>query len=207
MKSKTIQHAVNSFNTSLNGILNYFNSANVTVKYKLFKSFCMPLYGSVLLDLSSNDILKFYSTWRIECLRRLFNLPYKTHSRYLPLLCNDLPVDLQLFLRFNKFMYKLLTSENASVLLAGKLALSGSQSSVGKSVIHKSKLLQCHSNYISSSPHQFRMLVNEYASALCNEKDYISCGNITDLMFIKEFNNTRFSVGELDTIIEFLCIS
>ena len=56
-------------------------------------------------------------------------------------------------------------------------------------------------------PHQFRMLVNEYASALCTEKDYISCGNITDLMFIKECKNTRFSVGELDTIIEFLCVS
>ena len=39
--------AVNSFNTSLNGILNYFSLANVTVKYKLFKSVCMPLYGSV----------------------------------------------------------------------------------------------------------------------------------------------------------------
>ena len=117
MKSKTIQHAVNSFNTSLNGILNYFSLANVTVKYKLFKSFCMPLYGSVLWDLSSNDILKFYSTWR-QGLRRLFNLPYRTHSRYLPLLCNDLPVNIQLFLRFNKFMYKLLTRENACVQLA-----------------------------------------------------------------------------------------
>ena len=206
VKTKTIQHAVNSFNTSLNGILNYFSLANVTVKYKLFKSFCMPLYGSVLWDLSSNDILKFYSTWK-KGLRRLFNLPYRTHSRYLPLLGNDLPVNLQLFLRFNKFMYKLLTSENAFVQLASKLALNGSQSSVGKSVMHISKLLQCHSSYISSSPHQFKMLVNEYASALCNAKDYISCGNLTDLMFTKECNNTRFSVGELDTIIEFLCVS
>ena len=137
----------------------------------------------------------------------MFNLSYKTHSRYLPLLCNDLPVDLQLFLRFNKFMYKLLSSENACFQLAGKLAFSGSQSSVGKSVVHISKLLQCHSSYISLSPHQFRVLVKEYASALCNEKDYISCGNITDLMFIKECNNTRFSVVELDTIIEFLCVS
>ena len=32
VRSKTIQHAVNNFNTSLNGILNYFNLANVTVK-------------------------------------------------------------------------------------------------------------------------------------------------------------------------------
>ena len=67
-------------------------------------------------------------------------------------------------------MYKVLTSENAFVQLAGKFALSGSQSSVGKSVIHISKLLQCNSNYILSSPYQFRILVNEYASALYTEK-------------------------------------
>ena len=98
-------------------------------------------------------------------------------------------------------------SENACVQLAGKLALSGSQSSVGKSVMHISKLLKYNSNYISSSPLQLRMLVNEYASTLYTEKDYTTCGNITNLMFIKECNNTRFSLGELDTIIEFLCIS
>ena len=47
------------------------------------------------------------------------------------------------------------------------------------------------------------MLVNEYASALYTVKDYITCGNITDSMFIVECNNTRFSLGELDTNIEF----
>ena len=48
-----------------------------------------------------------------------------------------------------------------------------------------------------------RMLVNEYASALYTEKDDITCGNKTDLIFIKEYRHTRFSLGELDTIIEF----
>ena len=67
-----------------------------------------------------------------NCLRQLFNLPYKTPSRYLSLLCNDLLVDLQLLLRFNKFMYKILTSENACVKLASKFALNGRQSSIGK---------------------------------------------------------------------------
>ena len=100
-------------------------------------------------------------------------------------------------------MYKVLTSENACVQLAGKLALSGSQSSVSKSVIHITKLLQCNSNYVSSSPHQFRMLGNEYASALYTEKDYITCGNITDLMFIKECNNTRFHWENLILLLNF----
>ena len=51
------------------------------------------------------------------------------------------------------------------------------------------------------------MLVHEYASALCSAKHYITCGNINGLMFIKECNNIRFSLGELDTAIEFLCMS
>ena len=68
-------------------------------------------------------------------------------------------------------MYIVLVSDNVCVQLAGKLALNGSQSSVGKSVLHICKLLQCNSNYVSSSPLQFGMLVNEYVSALCSEKD------------------------------------
>ena len=65
----------------------------------------------------------------------------------------------------------------------------------------------------SSSPVQFRKLVNEYASALCTEKDSkhnlycITCGNINDLIIaLKKCDKTRFSLGELDTIIEFLCV-
>ena len=50
------------------------------------------------------------------------------------------------------------------------------------------------------------MSVNVYASVLCTEKDFITCGNINHLMFIKECNKTRFSLGELDIMIKFLCV-
>ena len=82
-------------------------------------------------------------------MRRLFNLPYKTHSRYLPLLCNDFPVDPQLIVRFSKFMYKVFTSENECVQLAGKVALNGSQSSICKSVLYPSfySVIQTRFNY------------------------------------------------------------
>ena len=75
------------------------------------------------------------------------------------------------------------------------------QSRVGKSVLHISKLLQCNSTYLSLAPLLFRMLVS--MCGLCAEKDCKTCGNIKGLMVI---NNTRFSF-ELDTNIEFLCVS
>ena len=93
-KMKVIDQAINTFNVALYSILNTFQHANVTVKYKLFKSFCMPLYGSVLWVFESREILQFYTEWR-KAIRRLFNLSNRTHSRYLHLICDDSPINVQ----------------------------------------------------------------------------------------------------------------
>ena len=48
--SKVIDDAIHSFNVALNSILNTFTNVYVSVKYKLFKNYCIPLYGCVLWD-------------------------------------------------------------------------------------------------------------------------------------------------------------
>ena len=68
-------------------------------KYFLFKVFCMSLYGGVLWNFSSKHVEMFYTTWR-KCIQRLLGLPYRTHNNLLHLICNDIPVDGQLHLRF-----------------------------------------------------------------------------------------------------------
>ena len=69
----------------------------------------MPLYGSVLWDFESKETVKFYTEWR-KAIRRLFNLSNRTHCRYLHLICNDLPVKVQLYKRFNKFIATVINS-------------------------------------------------------------------------------------------------
>ena len=83
----------------------------------------MPLYGCVLWDFDSININRFYVTWR-KAIRRLFNLSNRTHSRYIHLICNNVTVKVQLYKRFNKFMYTLLNNGNPCVKLAGKLVKS-----------------------------------------------------------------------------------
>ena len=46
--SKVIDDAIPSFNVALSSILNTFTNVYVSVKYKLFKSYCMPLYDSFM---------------------------------------------------------------------------------------------------------------------------------------------------------------
>ena len=106
MRSKINEVFVNT-----NHILNVFGKASYRVKYQLFKSYCLPLYGSVLWDYSHPSIEKLYLAWR-KCIRRLINVPYNTHSGLLSFICNDLPIDIQMHKRVFKFIFSLIDSCN-----------------------------------------------------------------------------------------------
>ena len=68
--------------------------------------------------------------WR-KSIRHLLQLPYKCRSIYLPLICNDLPVDVQLHSRFLNFFHRMVhKTENQLIKLCCDIALQGSQSSV-----------------------------------------------------------------------------
>ena len=56
-----IEKGINSFVVAFNGVNSCFSNAHNDVKYKLFKSCCMPLYGCVLWDFTSKLMLKFYT--------------------------------------------------------------------------------------------------------------------------------------------------
>ena len=50
------------------------------------------------------------------------------------IICNNVPVKVQLYKRLNKLMYSLLNNGNPCVELAGKLVTSGSNSYVSKNI-------------------------------------------------------------------------
>ena len=88
-KTKAIEDGVDKFIVALNGIIATFKDAYCDVKYKLIKTYCMSLYGCVLWNLGSKSMSDFYVTWR-KTIRKLLRLPLRTHSKYLPLICDDL---------------------------------------------------------------------------------------------------------------------
>ena len=58
----------------LNHIIAVFGNSNYKVKYKLLRSFCMPLYGCVLWDYTCKDIERTFISWR-KCIRQLLFIP------------------------------------------------------------------------------------------------------------------------------------
>ena len=79
--------------------------------YKLFKIYCMPLYGCTLWDFSSKVINKFYVAWR-KAIRYILGLPRTTHCVLLHQICSDIPVSEQLYSRFINFIKGLNNSNN-----------------------------------------------------------------------------------------------
>ena len=59
--NKLYDLVINKFITRFNGLNVMFRKASVNVKYHLFKTFCMNLYGSLFWDLSNEKVTSFYT--------------------------------------------------------------------------------------------------------------------------------------------------
>ena len=86
------------------------------------------------MDLSSKHMCKFYTAWR-KSIRRLFGIPNCTHGVLLNHLCDDLPVNIQVYKRFLNFFKSILSSTNVNCKMCDLLVLNGSMSSTGNSLI------------------------------------------------------------------------
>ena len=67
-------------------------------------------------------------------LRRVWNLPYNTHCDILPLLSNQIPIDIQLKCCFIKFHKSLLASENNLVRYLAECKSSSKNSTMCRNV-------------------------------------------------------------------------
>ena len=114
-------------------IMAQFSKIFPDIRYQLFKTYCMPLYGCQLWDFSQKDVEYFYTAWR-KAIRFIWRIPFRSHNNLLSYICEDLPVEAQLHRRFMKFYYKVLSSVNSLVSTCGLLARDGSCSNVCNSL-------------------------------------------------------------------------
>ena len=128
-----IQEAIYEFNSKVNMINSHFHNVQPDVLYYIFKTYCMPLYGSQLWDHSNNTVNKFYVNWR-KAIRKIFGLPYTAHCGLLPYICDDFNVNIQLYHRLITFCRTLSTSSNTLTNLCYHLALNGSDSALCRNI-------------------------------------------------------------------------
>ena len=104
----------NSLCGKMNNLFCNFWKCDPFVKLKLLRNLCCDFYGSYLWDLSHPNIDDVCIAWR-KGLRRLFDLPYRTHSVTLTPLCDMLSFEYELICRCVNFMSKCMVSCNEMV--------------------------------------------------------------------------------------------
>ena len=98
-----------------NNVLCYFAKLSSNVKWRLFFTYCNSFFGSELWRLDNACIEDICTAWR-KGIRRIWTLPYNTHSRYLPLLCKCIPIYEQFCDRFLNFLRRCLTDSSSQLV-------------------------------------------------------------------------------------------
>ena len=201
---KAIMDGINKFVMYFNVIISLFPKAHVSVKYALFKAYGMSCYVCVLWRFSSKEMKFFYTQWR-KCIRRLLNISPMTHCKYLPLLFEDFPIEVQIFKRFIKFINSIAISSNNCMKLCHKLILQGSNSTVCNNLNHISGILACDRNKITVHKDYFYLKLSVYLNNLYTENDFTKTNMIKDVLYTRDLNDTILNIQELNFIINLLC--
>lgn len=200
--SLNVQKAMSDMYGRLNSLLCNYKYCNFECLRSLFLSFCSSFYGCTLWKLS--DIEQLCVCWR-KCVRRLFKLPPRTHSVFIPLLVRTPDLQTQLVMRFSKFVFKCLHNSNAIVRLCTKLCFS-STSSVNSNVTLMRSRLSISSSDLFVSPPLSRMLYARWRASV-DEAHIERCALITELLNSRDgLIETPLNRNELEFMLSFVCI-
>ena len=114
-----IIHRKHSLCGQMNDVLWYFGKRQSIAKLQLMKIYCTGFYDSVLWDLDHPAISAFCAAWR-KGLRRLWGVPYCTHSSLLHVMSNFLSLLDELCCRTALFIKSCLESDSPIVSTAAR---------------------------------------------------------------------------------------
>ena len=139
---KMIDDAVSDFYVRVDMVMSHFSQVASHVRYKLFKTYCMSLYGCQLWDFQSKVTNKFYVAWR-KSVRRILGVPYTTHCNRLHYIAEDKDLKVQLHSRFIPFIQPLYNCNTKLSNICVTLALGGSTSHVSNNIRNGLFLFKC----------------------------------------------------------------
>ena len=123
-----------NFVASINWFIgNFSHNVPLNCYIRLFQAYCSNYYGSVLLELYGRGFKDFCVTWN-KAVRRVFNVPYTTHTILLGQLLNTCHVSMQLVKRLRKFIDGMLVINNVIVRHMVRRAISSAQSPLGRNI-------------------------------------------------------------------------
>ena len=171
---------ISSFNKCVNMFLNKFKRLKVSTKKKLFKNYCCSYYGTMLFCLESKDIQEVCTAHR-KGIRKVFNLPYRTHCKYLPII-GEMPEAHSWFCkRFLKMFVKSWRSSNNLINYISHVVIN-EHSIWGKNIRYLLYKLNCTPSFFNDDT--IYHVANKHFNMKTNNEDTSVVSTIIELLDI-----------------------
>ena len=165
----------------------------------------MPLYGAQLLKLSTQNVDHLHVTWR-KCIRKIFNVPPRTHSWLLHLLCLDYSFPIQLFKRCLKYVNSLQRSNNSCCTAFFQLAVNGSGSALNSNLLFLSDRLNVPLDSICDH-NVYRLALKRLFMEIYDEAANVEAGLNRDLLSLRSNNGLFVNRWRVQEFNEFLVLN
>ena len=168
---------VKDFNVQTNLFLSDFKNASSFIRNYLFFKYCTSFYGSQFLPIYNNRIMNsLYVAWRMA-VRRVWRIPWTSHSILLPHITGTMPPDLTFAKRSISFINFLLNSNNKTVKMITGMGLYSRHSIIGKNFkyltaryeLNSNNVLNVWNNMCNEQLNQIR--ISEQIKELCSVRD------------------------------------
>ena len=201
-----IQNAVNDLTYRTNILLSRYQHCSSFVLCELFHAYCSHYYGSSLWRLDQKSLEKLLTTWK-KCVRRIFKLPYKARSKYLPMLVNRPTLNCQLLQRFLKFWRVCTAGDNSVLKYVSHISLSDSNSVVAENLKLLMYKMQCDYHFLeSSSASVLNISLQSNMKLEVSESDECIVNAIRELIPLRDcISNSDLSSEEVKFLID--CLS
>jgi len=197
----------------INEMLCYFRNLGVSTKLNLLYSYCSSLYGTELWDLSNSDFECICIAWR-KALKRVYSLPWRTHSNILYSLCNKWRIEDEIYRRTLLFGLRCINSESLLVRFVSRYSINYG---LMHSILGRNILVGCQRyglkvcDFLTMSPfffkgNRFFKLFNENNEDVVNPC-VINLLNESILLRDQDLICSGLDFSQLTYIISFICCS
>ena len=188
---------VKDFYIQFNSFMSDFRYLGSDMRSYLPFKYCPAFYGSQFLpEYDTNTMHKLSVAWR-TAMKKVWRVPWTTHSDILPMLAGVMPPNLHFEKRAIKFTNQLLKSKNKTVNMITGMAIYGSHSVLGNNF----KYLQYKYNLNNNE-------INKYWRRKCSEQNELKrLGyQIKELCMLRDSPYDNFLPRpEAQAIIDVLC--
>ena len=192
-----VSKCIDDFNRQCNIFFADFKNCSSHIRNVLFQRYCTSFYGSQLLPHFDGNLNGLYTAWRVA-IRRVWRLPWRTHSNMLPHIAGVMDPKLWFAKRCMKFINMACTSKNVTVNTIGNMGKYSSYSIMGANY----KMLK--EKYDMNESNVFKSWDNVCNS---NEDTVRKCAQVVEVAQMRDSctGGRGFTRGEYYDIINVLC--